>query len=523
MKNKSFMGQREIRIINPTNFAQSYADYLSGKTSFAEVSNKDFLIPKFDTKPMEGFQLPEGFPNCCKWHKKIYDQSLEMFNQFPGCCEQHKPIAQQYWFDKSDYMYVPLKVVTCIEYTLNCINEKLNNKNWYKEITDYIKYTVYSFGQFPHGFGSPLGIGQYTSCVEINIADSNDIPTEKKERLIAYFQGLNNVPKKTKKPDIEKLIKIYREWINIFPFEVSYLSHLKPRLENLLPILCEPIETNIYTGISSSKLASKKDVIHFITDLTSYIITELNALEAFKKGFIKNSSQTQIEVLNARHKIMLKEITIIDSPSEKAYIKLLKKWLKTETAYLGELGTILKTENSNETFVLNIIDGIKLLQTGDTNESCITTIRNKGSNKEAKIRHWFKNFLAARYKGSIVTAEEENGPGRMDLKIYHQELGTKVMEFKGWWNTDKKGSVQQVINYLTDFEGEGYIFMINHLDKKDISKSYRKLIEDPKTGYHSNSWEEHPIENSTISYFLSKHRLGIKTKTIYHLIFNVNF
>ena len=111
----------------------------------------------------------------------------------------------------------------------------------------------------------------------------------------------------------------------------------------------------------------------------------------------------------------------------------------------------------------------------------------------------------------------------MDLKIYHERIGTKVMEFKGWWNSDKKNLVEQVINYLTDFEGEGFIFMINDLEKKDISQPYRKLIEDSKTGFRANSWEEHLIDNSTISYFLSKHKLGIKEKIIYHFIFNVNF
>lgn len=523
MEKKSFKGEREIKIVNSFRFAKSYANYISGKTAFAEISNKDFLITNFDTKPLEGFELPADFPNCCKWHKKIYDQSLDKFNEFPGCCEQHKPIAQQYWFDKSHYMYVPLKVVTTIAYTLNCVSRNINNVNWFKEITDYIQYTLDSFGQFPHGFGSPLGVGQYISCVEVNIASSKDISPEKKERLLAYIHGLTNVPQKSKAPDLEKLIKIYREWIGLFPFEISYLSHLKPRLENLLPVLCGPIETNMYTGISSSKLATKKDIISFITDLTNYVINELNAVEAFKKGLIKNNSQTQIEVLNARHKVNLKEMSFSGSPSGHAYIKLLKKWLKSEKRYLSELSEILTIENSSETFVFNIIDGIKLLQAGDTNEDCITTIRNKGSNKEAKVRHWFKNFLAARYQGSVVTSEEQNGSGRMDLKIYHERIGTKVMEFKGWWNSDKKNLVEQVINYLTDFEGEGFIFMINDLEKKDISQPYRKLIEDSKTGFRANSWEEHLIDNSTISYFLSKHKLGIKEKIIYHFIFNVNF
>lgn len=516
-------GQREFKIINPAKFSHSYQEFINGKQEFAEISSKDFMIPQFDVEPIAGFVAPEHFPNCCQVHKNIYQQALEKFNDFPNCCDAHKPIAQQGWFDKSEYMYLPMKIVTTITYTMDCIGRSISNVDWYKEITHYIKETIDSYGQFPHGFGSPLGVSQYVSCIEANVIDDTEIPTEKKEKIIAYFRSLEKDGGKKTAPDLQKLISIYREWVRIFPFEISYLSHLKPRLQNLLPIFCGPIETNIYSGISSSKMATKEDVIKFVTDLTAYIIKELNAVEAFKKGLIKSTAKTQIELLNAKHKIALERLTFTGSENERAYIKTLKKWLKSERSYLSSLGELLKADYSNEAFALNMIDGIRLLQAGDTNQDCITTIRNKGKDKEAKVRNWFKDFLFARYKDSVVTAEEQNGNGRMDLKIYHQMLGTKVLEFKGWWNQGKGRTSEQIISYLTDFEGEGFIVIINHLVQKDIKKPYRSLVEDPKTGFQDGTWKEYAVKNAPISYFSSTHKIGIQEKTIFHFIFNVNF
>ena len=93
----------------------------------------------------------------------------------------------------------------------------------------------------------------------------------------------------------------------------------------------------------------------------------------------------------------------------------------------------------------------------------------------------------------------------------------KVVEFKGWWNPKRKTVVQQTCKYLTDFEGDNYIFMINH-GTKNIEAAYKLIVEAAATGYKKNTWKVHKI--SSFVYFTSIHKHRAKDKTIYHFIFN---
>lgn len=179
--------------------------------------------------------------------------------------------------------------------------------------------------------------------------------------------------------------------------------------------------------------------------------------------------------------------------------------------------------NKKLNFISDLLDSIKILQKNDTNATCILNIRNSKPDKETSFRYWFKDFFSIRYPDAVVTAEEEKGNGRIDLKVSHKAFGDKIIEFKGWWNQDKKQSAEQLCSYLTDFEKEGYIFMINHLKKKDITEDYKFLIQKPSMNYMKDSWKEHKFENTDMVYYESKHRFAVKEKTVYHFIFNVYF
>lgn len=100
-------------------------------------------------------------------------------------------------------------------------------------------------------------------------------------------------------------------------------------------------------------------------------------------------------------------------------------------------------------------------------------------------------------------------------------MPNKVIEFKGWWNNDKKLIINQICSYLTEFESEGFIFMINdkHLD---ITKKYKEMIQSPAMNFIENSWTEISVEPSGYSYFISKHNISRKGKTIYHFIFPIH-
>lgn len=512
--------KQTINVINPDAFIKAFEDMNCGKTHIAQFSSKDFEMKQQSTQPLEGYEAPAGFPNCCEGHKSILQIGLQKFVEFPNCCESHKNLNTAKWFKKENYSYLPMKLVTTLAYTWHSISKCIDNPDWYKEITDYIEYTKVSYGQFPDGFGASFGLILYLNNLEKNIEGEKDIPVTKKAKLLNFIRKYSEPTTDIDQTDLNLLIGKYNEWLKIFPFELSYFSHLKQYFEQQMPILNGKGETNIYTGLTGFNIMTKKELISFLTSVTLLIIKEINSLQVFQKNQFINANKVKLEVIMSQRKLEIEELNKSEWEDRKEYIKLLKKWLKGEKRFLNELNLIfVKTEGKVE-FINDLITGIRALQKNDTNEACIINVREDKPDKETSFRYWFKNFFTARYKEASITAEEEKGSGRIDLKISHKLFGDKIIEFKGWWNQDKINSAEQVCSYLTDFENDGYIFMINHLKSKDITINYKDIITQPTINFVPNSWMEHKFENTDMVYYESKHKFGVKEKVIYHFIFN---
>lgn len=520
---KLFRPFGNMNIVNVEPFIKSFLDYQCGLTEIAQISSRDFEIKQFETQPLDGFSFQPGFPNCCENHKNLLKIGKEKFLAFPNCCEAHKNLLKASWFSKDNYSYMPLKFVTTLTYTWHCITKNIDNDNWYKEITDYIDYTKKSFGQFPDSYGSPIGLDLYLHNLQKNLEDATDISILKKQRLLAFIQDYYKQEEQIEQTDLNLLISKYKEWLKIFPFEIPFFKPLKSYFEKQLPILSGKGDTNIYTGITGFKLTSKNELIGFLTATTLKIIQEINSLHLYNNGLLSNPFEMQRQVIIARRKLEIEELNKAAWTDRKEYIKLLKKWLTGEKKFLSEITPLIQKEHSILTFVTNIIDGMKELQNCDTNAPCIMNVRNHLPGKETSFRYWFKSFLAGRYPDAVISAEEEKGNGKIDLKVTQKPLGSLIVEFKGWWNYDKKKSPEQLCSYLTEFEQTGFIFMINHLKETDIVSAYKDLITDSSMKYVSDSWKEHKIENTDFSYYESKHKFSLKEKSIYHFVFNVHF
>lgn len=180
--------------------------------------------------------------------------------------------------------------------------------------------------------------------------------------------------------------------------------------------------------------------------------------------------------------------------------------------------TIKTNSNNDNEFIDLILKGIKELQTQDQKAECIKVIKTESKKLEAPFCIWFKTFFSGKY--TTVNAEPEKGNGRIDLKIEDLSIGTKIIEFKGWWNPDKKQVVSQILSYLTDFETDGYIVIINNNQKK-IDDDYFDLIKSESVKYVENSFEEIDVPGTGYKYFISNHSDRIRTKRLYHFILNV--
>lgn len=169
-------------------------------------------------------------------------------------------------------------------------------------------------------------------------------------------------------------------------------------------------------------------------------------------------------------------------------------------------------------FITQLIDGIYELQSLDTSLGFIEGLKAGKTGFESAFRDWMRTWLKSHFKDAQT--EVPKGNGRMDLKITHPKIGTAIVEFKGWWNQDRSLIVQQLYKYLTDFEKTGYLFIINH-KAEEMEATYRSYLTKEGTGYITASWEKIAYGQTDFSYFSSKHKIGTKTKTLYHFIYHL--
>jgi hypothetical protein len=175
---------------------------------------------------------------------------------------------------------------------------------------------------------------------------------------------------------------------------------------------------------------------------------------------------------------------------------------------------VIKTPEKD--FLEDFISGIKHLSNEKDKIDCYKNIIT-GNKHEGPFRDFFSLWFAA--KNYKTDCESLRGNNHIDLKIEHDSIIEKIVEFKGWWNKSTE-IILQVINYLTQFNDEGYIFMINHT-QKDVITEYKRFIEMKTTGYVLKSWKKLNYEKSSFCYYKSSHKMEAQTKTIYHFIFNI--
>lgn len=245
-----------------------------------------------------------------------------------------------------------------------------------------------------------------------------------------------------------------------------------------------------------------------------------------KKEIAHYNVKTQIMYLKllSTKNILLQDNTPIDAPD---ITSSFLNWLHTsismkEISLLEEQkiknGNRFNTLDKNNEFLITFINGIYELQQQDDKADCIIAIKS-GNNNERSFQYYFKTYFSSKYDS--VEAEPQKGNGRIDLKIKDKKIGTKIIEFKGWWNNDKKKITEQIFEYLTDFEKEGYIFMINNNKKKKIVERYKNEIIISKMNYVENSWNTIVYNNTNFKYYLSKHNINKCEKSLYHFVFDV--
>lgn len=313
-------------------------------------TEQGFLAEPKETEPTTGehdFNTCEGCQNTRKELIKILTEKFNGTEQkqgFPFCCSHHSNLTKVKEFNRVSFVPVPEMVADKIIYTNQHITNNHENENYYKDITDYIDYTVESFGQMPNGCGGALFIGDYFFYVTDLLTRNTEISKERKNRLLEFLEAHQTPPTKNKNTDLNILLDTYQKWLKTFPFDISFFAELKPHFEKQLPILNGKPETNKYTGLAKAKIHTKGSLIDVLLNLTNNLLTQINTTTLYEKGLLTEPQKIKLELVLNERKMKLKQGYVNSSKDEgQRYRKILKEWFADEKRFIDEVTPIVKT------------------------------------------------------------------------------------------------------------------------------------------------------------------------------------
>jgi len=329
-----------IDIENPEEFFRK-----NKSKPFIEIPGENIWSLGYDTKPYVDFEETENFPNCCNYHKNELKNVEDWFEEFPNCCDTHKALLNKKWFNKDKYLHVPIKILNQFQYTTNFINNKIDDDDWFKEITDYIDYTYQSFGT------PAIGLDRFYFILInwIKQQKGNKKNLNRIKRLIVFLESKNDV--KNNKTDLNKLYATFQRWLASLP-NLPFFKNYKLRLKNKFPlkdILHSP-EYNKYTGLTKFKCKTHNELLELLIQTTRQLLLSINTSELLKNNHISSIEKHQIDIANGQHIIKQNQLLVEYSKTEIKYVKIIKKWLKNEKEYLNEIkevfssNTYLKSE-----------------------------------------------------------------------------------------------------------------------------------------------------------------------------------
>jgi hypothetical protein len=300
----------------------------------------DITVSAFETNPIKGYKAPinketgEQFPNCCPFHKSVFEGAENWFSKFPNCSDQNRATVLKWWSNEANRSGIAEKIVKQLSYTEHHISERINIDDWYKDITDYIQYNALSFGQPAIGLHLYFG-GLYEHIENIN----SKISKNKRQRLIEFIETYWKGQTKT---DLNILYGTYQKWLKEFPFEISFFSSLKPHFENKFSEWTE-FETNRYTGAQEARIHTKGSLMDDLVNHTNDLLTRINTATLYEKGLLTEPPKIKMELVLNERKMKLKQGYVNSSEDEEQrYREMLKEWFADEKKFIEEVTPIVK-------------------------------------------------------------------------------------------------------------------------------------------------------------------------------------
>lgn len=309
------------------------------KKPFIEIDSDHFVLMPFDVLPPSEYKPPVNFPDCCPFHKGVFEHAEKFFLSFPNCCEEHKKLPSKSWFVKELYQGLPMKLLNLLSYTEHQIDKKLLASDWDDDIADYIELCVSSLGT------PAIGVHVYLGALQ-DYFKTDKIPKAKQERLTEIVQKYFEPRADAERIDLNSLYDAYRKWLNIFPFQISHFQGLKEKYSKILPIISEKPKVNRYTKIAKAKIFTKKQLIESLVTTTKDLLASVDSSGA-KEALPSEVEAKRLELLNERHRIRQSSLLIGLNNEETKYLKTIKQWLKNEQRYFADVAELFRDKRPN--------------------------------------------------------------------------------------------------------------------------------------------------------------------------------
>lgn len=412
--------------------------------------------PPYETIPTTGEHNFNKCEGCQKNLQQLREELQSLFNGtkektgFPLCCEYHIELAKFPTFNRNDFVQVPDWTAKKIIYTRQHIINNILSENYYEEITNYIDYTIDSFGQTPNN-SEPLFLDYYWDCIFKLIPGIKNVPKIRKEKLIEYLNSFKIVTKREAKTDFNILISTYEKWFKIFPWQMCFFSHLKPQFEKM-PIIQSVAQVNKYSGKAIAKPHTKSSLIEMLLNITNSIITQINSLVLYENGELTNPQKVRLDLITNERRLKIQQGYTNNSQDEgQRYRNILKEWFNDEKKFIDEITPLLSTSESVNTFPIS--NGYKI-------DEFLNYFSGKCSQKfrEQLIKD-METILLSNLNGRQITA--------IASVIYNSDklhTATKPKTFNKWievfskcWNVPKPKSKQSAVKKeITDAKSTFY-------------------------------------------------------------------
>jgi hypothetical protein len=228
-------------------------------------------------------------------------------------------------------------------FTTQHIYNNIESENWYKEITDYIEYTICSFGTFPDAnCGNPFYLSSYFDYIKRYTNNLKCTGEElKRKRIILSYLDSYFTKDEDKDFDFKLIVFYYEQWYKTFPFDLIYFQHLKESYKSI-PLFTNKTETNKYLNRTKVNIHTKDSLLELLINRTKKLLTEINGATLYKKGLLNDTNKVQIDLLIESRILECDTILNDDTANEKhRYLNILKKWLAGEIEFINELVKVL--------------------------------------------------------------------------------------------------------------------------------------------------------------------------------------